>query len=517
MRKLLLSIALFTTALSASAQTVPLNKDWEISPVASGGPIISGTNTPTTVAYNPIKNTLYVPERNNKISILDPATGALSSPSTLATNAAWTESYKYTKVRVAEDGAIYAVNMTLGSGTLYIYRWASETDNAPTRSSIAVSARTGDSFTVAGTGLNTVLYISGAGLDKIYVCKTQDGATFNDANTSTITLGLTPATQARSSISVQDASNLWINTLNVEARKITFDAGGVITATKIIPTATISQLYSNAEYFKDGASSYLAISGANNSTIGLNLQVYNITNVNAPTLISSGALAPAAYTANGNAYADVAIRKNANGTHTFFHLVAGNGLASYTTVGTLPVSLTSFDAALINGQSTLSWQTASEAKNKGFEVLRSNDGSNFSPVGFVNSKAQNGNSSEVLNYSFVDRTAKAGENYYKLRQVDLDGGEKLFDKVVSVKLSFDGNSVVAFPNPTTKYVTVNAGTNDYSAVKYELFDVSGRRVLSESAKAAQQELSLSGLPASIYYLRISKNNELQKTVKLIKQ
>lgn len=515
MRKLLLSITFVASGLTSFAQTVPLNKDWEISPVASGGPIITGTNTPTSVAYNPNKNTLYVPERNNKISILNPATGALSSPSTLATNAAWTESYKYTKVRVTADGVIYAVNMTLGSGTLYIYRWESETDNAPTRSSITVAARTGDSFAVAGTGLNTVLYISGSGMDKIYVCKTLDGINFNDANTTTITLAASG--QARSSISVQDASNLWINTLNVEARKITLDAGGAITATKSIPTAMINQIYANAEYFKDGGKSYLAVSGANNPTIGLNLQVYNITDVNLPVLTSSGALAPTAYTANSNAYADVAIRKNANGTHTFFNLISGNGLASYTTTGTLPVTLTSFNASLVKGQSTLTWQTASEAKNKGFEVLRSNDNANFSPIGFVNSKAQNGNSSEELNYSFIDRTAKAGENYYKLKQVDLDGSEQPFDKVVSVKLGFDDNSVVAFPNPTTKYVTVNAGTADYKTIKYELFDVSGKKVLSENAKAAEQELSLGSLPASIYYLRISKNNELQKTVKLIKQ
>jgi len=515
MRKTLLSIALLASGFTSFAQTVPLNKNWEISPVASGGPIITGANTPTSVAYNPDKNTLYVPERNNKISILNPATGGLSSPSTLATNAAWTESYKYTKVRVTADGVIYAVNMTLGSGTLYIYRWASETDNAPTRSSITVSARTGDSFALTGTGVNTVLYISGSGMDKIYVCKTLDGATFNDANTTTITLAATA--QARSSISVQDASNLWINTLNVEARRITLDAGGAITATKAIPTATINQVYANAEYFKDGANSYLAVSGANNATIGLNLQVYNITDVNAPVLTSSGALAPTAYTANSNAYADVAILKNANGTHTFFNLISGNGLASYTTTATLPVTLTSFNAALVNGQSSLSWQTTSEARNKGFEVLRSNDNANFLPIGFVNSKAQSGTSSETLNYSFVDRTVKAGENYYQLKQVDLDGGEESFGKVVSVKLSFDDNSVVAFPNPTTKYVTVKAGTADYKAIKYELFDVSGKRVLSENANAAEQEISLSGLPASIYYLRISKNNELQKTVKLIKQ
>lgn len=520
MRKLLLSIAFIASGLTSFAQTVPLTRNWYVAPVAA----TAITTTNSTIAYNKGTGKLYVADRNNKIYIVDPSNGSWSAANLINTTSVGSESYKYTKIRVADDGAIYAISMGLvsaGVAKLIVYKWSSETDAVPTRSEISVTKRVGESLAVLGTGVNTVLYVSGAANNEMYKLTTVDGESFTLSQT--ITLGANG--HAWGSISPISNTEFIINgPQSIGIRKITIDNAGTITNTTLIPTP-IEPVYSNAEYFEDGAKKYLALSGtvigstAPTTNTGVRIRIYDITTITSPVLVSFSEMFSALPVTNSNSsgYADVAVLRNGDGTTTFFHVVHGSGLASYTTTGTLPVTLTSFNASLIKGQSTLTWQTASEAKNKGFEVLRSNDNANFSPISFVNSKAQNGNSSEALNYSFVDRTAKAGENYYQLKQVDLDGGEQLFEKVVSVKLGFDENSVVAFPNPTTKYVTVNAGTTDYRAIKYELFDVSGKKILSENAKAKEQELSLSGLPASIYYLRISKNNELQKTVKLIKQ
>ncbi|WP_113660914.1 T9SS type A sorting domain-containing protein [Pedobacter nanyangensis] len=520
MRKLLLSIAFFTSGLASFAQTVPLTRNWYIAPVAA----TAVTTTNSTIAYNKGTGKLYVADRNNKIYIVDPSNGSWSAANLINTTTVGSESYKYTKIRVADDGAIYAISMgtvSAGVAKLVVYKWSSETDAIPTRSEINVTKRVGESLAVLGTGVNTVLYVSGATNNEIYKLTTVDGESFTLSQT--ITLGAN--NQAWGSISPISSTEFIINgPQSVGIRKITIDNTGTITNTTLIP-APIEPVYSNAEYFEDGAKKYLALSGtvvgsaAPSTNTAARIRIYDITTITSPVLVSSAEMFATLPVTNSNpsGYADVAVLKNGDGTTTFFHVVHGSGLASYTTTGTLPVTLRDFSAALVKGQSTLSWQTVSETKNKGFEVWRANDDMKFSAIGFVDSKAQNGHSSEVLNYSFIDRTAKVGENYYKLKQVDLDGAEQQFGKIVNVKLSFDDQSIVAFPNPTTKYVTVNAGSTDYSAVKYELFDLSGKKVLSEKAKAIQQEISLNGLPSSIYYLRISKNNELQKTVKLIKQ
>lgn len=71
----------------------------------------------------------------------------------------------------------------------------------------------------------------------------------------------------------------------------------------------------------------------------------------------------------------------------------------------LPVSFLSVKAAMLNNDSiNVSWSTASEKNSDHFEIEVSKDGKNFVSIGTVQSKAANGNSNEVLQYSFSKAT-----------------------------------------------------------------------------------------------------------------
>jgi hypothetical protein len=532
MKKTLLCLTFLASALAAFAQTVPLTNNW--SKLRKDNDAVFGTTAERpSVAYNAGTDKLYLSDRNNKIDILDPATGNLSSPAALPMPAdaatTWTESYKYTKIRVADDGAIYAVSMVTTAGTTYIYRWASETDAAPTRTAIAVPARSGESFAVLGSGNNTKLYLSGANSAFVTVAKVTNGVITKEFDISITN------NQARGSISAESTTSLWLNTPNsgagFETRRVNFNAStGSVSTTDVVPGSKIDWAHANTQYFQDGTKKFLAVSGAviggtpAASNVGLKMKIYDITNdVSNPVLKSETEMFPyvagsqPVASSNTNGYNDVAIKKNPDGTHTFFHVVFGNGLASYTTVGTLPVTLTSFNAALIKGQSTLTWETASESNNKGFEVLRSVDGKTFSKIGFVASMAANGNSAVALKYNYTDYTAAHGLNYYQLHQVDYDGRSELFNNVVSVNVNLTNNEISAFPNPVATHVSINAGNADFKGLNYELFDTRGNKILSQQANSQEQRLEMANLVPSVYILKVTKNNVPQKTIKLIKQ
>jgi hypothetical protein len=83
---------------------------------------------------------------------------------------------------------------------------------------------------------------------------------------------------------------------------------------------------------------------------------------------------------------------------------------------TTPVTLTSLKGAKTKSGNELTWVTSAEFNNNGFEVLRSNDGQTFMKVGYVNSKATNGNSNISLNYNFVDKGIQGQAKYYRLNQ-----------------------------------------------------------------------------------------------------
>ncbi len=72
----------------------------------------------------------------------------------------------------------------------------------------------------------------------------------------------------------------------------------------------------------------------------------------------------------------------------------------------LPVELTSFSAFINNNNVELSWTTATETNNRGFEVQRKKENNDWSVRGFVRGR---GTTTEKQDYSFTDNDLKSGE------------------------------------------------------------------------------------------------------------
>ncbi len=73
----------------------------------------------------------------------------------------------------------------------------------------------------------------------------------------------------------------------------------------------------------------------------------------------------------------------------------------------LPITLGSMEARIVNGQLIVNWNTLSELSNAYFEIEASRDGEHFVKLGRVNSLAANGNSSATLHYKFTTDAAAA--------------------------------------------------------------------------------------------------------------
>ncbi len=174
----------------------------------------------------------------------------------------------------------------------------------------------------------------------------------------------------------------------------------------------------------------------------------------------------------------------------------------------LPVTLLSFQAQKINAtMAKLTWQTATELNNKGFELQRSFDGSTFITIAFI---AGAGNADVVKEYSTTDVPGRTGRVYYRLIQVDFDGNSKL-SQIVSVL--FDKKGLIkVYPNPAQQQVTIE-GVDNYNRV--QLLDGSGRMV-KEQLNNGQYLLTmnLGGLKSGMYLLRLINGIENQ-TIKLM--
>lgn len=109
----------------------------------------------------------------------------------------------------------------------------------------------------------------------------------------------------------------------------------------------------------------------------------------------------------------------------------------------LPVQFLSVGAEVKGPTIEVAWATASEAHSDHFEVERSADNLAFEPIGSV---AAAGTSQQRIDYLFVDKDPMDGANYYRLKQVDIDGAFELTQAVVAV-FGRKGLVPLLFPNP----------------------------------------------------------------------
>lgn len=173
----------------------------------------------------------------------------------------------------------------------------------------------------------------------------------------------------------------------------------------------------------------------------------------------------------------------------------------------LPVTFKSFNVKKAVAQSILTWTTATEIDNLGFEVQRSTDGINWSVIGFVPGA---GNSDIERSYSFRDMAPVKGVNYYRLKQVDNDTRAKYTDIRT---ITFASNKTLVYPVPSTDAVTIELPDNRLIGTIAYLTDMQGKLVRQVTISSMQQPVSLSGLQAGMYWMKLADG----VTHKLIKQ
>ncbi len=114
----------------------------------------------------------------------------------------------------------------------------------------------------------------------------------------------------------------------------------------------------------------------------------------------------------------------------------------------LPVEYVYFTGEYVDQENQLTWITATEINNSGFEVQHSLDLISFQSRGFVVG-AGNSNSSQF--YSFIDEDPSGGVHYYRLKQIDFDGNYK-YSSIISVVVP--DKDIMVYPNPTSGILTI---------------------------------------------------------------
>ena len=169
----------------------------------------------------------------------------------------------------------------------------------------------------------------------------------------------------------------------------------------------------------------------------------------------------------------------------------------------LPVTLTDFSVKKELQTAILKWKTTQESNSSNFVIERSGNGKQFLIIGEVKAS---GNSSVLNDYSFTDANPENGNNYYRLRMVDLDGSFA-YSKMVAIEFSGKPSKFELYPNPAANRIAIRSKETK-TPFKVEVFSVTGKRVLQKSVNGiTETDLDITPLLSGIYVMQISDGKE----------
>lgn len=181
----------------------------------------------------------------------------------------------------------------------------------------------------------------------------------------------------------------------------------------------------------------------------------------------------------------------------------------YRITGPLPVEFGPFTATAKGIQVNLAWETYMEVNNRGFTIERGqlDDKGEQGHIDWtdVATVPGQGDAQAGAQYSQLDEVVFNGEPYYyRLRQVDLDGTTH-FSDIVSVEIEAPSASelLAVFPNPANEQLSVRFFTDYSGQAEFQLYDLSGRMVLSQSMEAefegvTEEQISLEQVGTGLY-------------------
>ncbi len=184
---------------------------------------------------------------------------------------------------------------------------------------------------------------------------------------------------------------------------------------------------------------------------------------------------------------------------------AGN-LISVFSSNPFPVTLLSLKAIPQQNAIDVQWTTAQEINNRGFFLERSEDGTTFSTLAWIDGK---GTTYTPQNYNYLDKNVRPYVLYhYRLKQIDYDGNSQ-YSNVVTAMITDEAQpiSVQVYPNPTPNDLYLKVFTPQATTLYVQVYDVVGKQLLNKAIALEQGENTItiedfSNFAYGTYYLKI---------------
>lgn len=187
----------------------------------------------------------------------------------------------------------------------------------------------------------------------------------------------------------------------------------------------------------------------------------------------------------------------------------------YVIVSSLPIELLQFNAqAIKNKTAQLSWLTATETNNSHFEIERSIDTKNWQMLAKISGK---GTSTTQQNYEYLDQRPIKGQNFYRLKQVDLNGDYE-YSNIEIVDIEKE-TGIISWTNPVKDKLYISYEAIQNKDIVFDIYSSDGKLIEHQVFKvvAGQNNLiwDVHHLANGLYWIK--NKSEETAAFKVIKQ
>ena len=140
----------------------------------------------------------------------------------------------------------------------------------------------------------------------------------------------------------------------------------------------------------------------------------------------------------------------------------------------VPVELVSFTARPVLDVVELSWSTATESNNFGFDIERKAEKTNFRKIAFVKGY---GTTTELRAYNYTDKNLQPGTYTYRLKQVDTDGAFA-YSREIATQINLPSDLALwqNYPNPFNPSTTISYQLPRSTTVRLSVYNILGELI-----------------------------------------
>ncbi len=189
----------------------------------------------------------------------------------------------------------------------------------------------------------------------------------------------------------------------------------------------------------------------------------------------------------------------------------GTSPAGFKAFSSLPVNFTSFYVSKSGENIQLTWSTDKEINNSHFDVERSFDGLDWQKVAVVDGA---GTSSNVNNYIYHDKNFANSVVYYRLRQVDIDGGF-VYSSIKTIRMNEAVSAVRIYGS--NKNVVIDLNTSMKNNLVVSVVNTNGQVISKQTITNPSYRININvhTAPTGTYIVHVTDNKGWTEVRKVI--